>query len=548
MSNRRLIVFLSSTGEDLRPWRRAIIDHMRPLDGFVCDVMEEFGARDATALAFCRERVEACDVLVGLIGVYRGSEPAGDNRQRSYTELEYDWAGEAEKSRLMYLTPESFAGGAALTMTPEQADRQRAFRARVRSGGEIVDKRFYNGEIATPDALAAAVMSALANVQLRRLLAAMKEQESRPAAPVARTPWWRRLRGERGARVPPPLSTEGPAKPAIEETLAAFAADTDFEALMRDPDRFDIAALETAVKGRAEHRAERGRTALAAGRADVRAAVADYKRLAALTGFYDIDKARAAYARAAEIDPDDADALYQLGKLSMDAGNTADAEAAFLRLDRLQGRDIDPGDAIWGHFGLGDLRVAQGDLPSALATYRKAQAETDRLAKADPNNAGWQRDLSVSQDKIGDVLRAQGNLPAALTSYQASLATRDRLAKADPGNAGWQRDLAISNERIGDMLTRTSQATQAIEAFQRALAIYRELVARNPGDVQARVFSVVPLCRIATLKGRAGRKELDDALAILKPLAAADRLDANRRGWIGQIEKQITELEKAAAE
>jgi alkanesulfonate monooxygenase SsuD/methylene tetrahydromethanopterin reductase-like flavin-dependent oxidoreductase (luciferase family) len=47
-------------------------------------------------------------------------------------------------------------------------------------------------------------------------------------------------------------------------------------------------------------------------------------------------------------------------------------------------------------------------------------------------------DLSVSHDRIGDVQRAQGDLTAALTSYQASLAIAERLAKADPGNAGWQ--------------------------------------------------------------------------------------------------------------
>ena len=39
------------------------------------------------------------------------------------------------------------------------------------------------------------------------------------------------------------------------------------------------------------------------------------------------------------------------------------------------------------------------------------------LAKSDPGNAGWQRDLFVSHIKIGDVLRAQGNLPAALDAY-----------------------------------------------------------------------------------------------------------------------------------
>ena len=82
------------------------------------------------------------------------------------------------------------------------------------------------------------------------------------------------------------------------------------------------------------------------------------------------------------------------------------------------------------------MQRAQGDLAAALTRYQASLAISERLAQADPGNAGWQRDLSVSHDKIGDVQRAQGDLAAALTSYQASLAIRDRLAQADPGNAG----------------------------------------------------------------------------------------------------------------
>ena len=43
--------------------------------------------------------------------------------------------------------------------------------------------------------------------------------------------------------------------------------------------------------------------------------------------------------------------------------------------------------------------------------------------------------------------QAQGDLATALTSYQAALAIGERLAKADPGNAGWQRDLSVSHAR-----------------------------------------------------------------------------------------------------
>jgi hypothetical protein len=49
----------------------------------------------------------------------------------------------------------------------------------------------------------------------------------------------------------------------------------------------------------------------------------------------------------------------------------------------------------------------------------------------------------VSYNKIGDVLVAQGNLPEALKTYRDGLAIADRLAQADPGNAGWQRDLIV---------------------------------------------------------------------------------------------------------
>ena len=75
----------------------------------------------------------------------------------------------------------------------------------------------------------------------------------------------------------------------------------------------------------------------------------------------------------------------------------------------------------------------------------------DGLAKSDPGDAVWQRDLSVSHEKVGDVQLAQGDLAGALTSYRDSLAIADRLAKSDPGNAGWQRDLLVSHIKVGDV-------------------------------------------------------------------------------------------------
>jgi hypothetical protein len=54
-----------------------------------------------------------------------------------------------------------------------------------------------------------------------------------------------------------------------------------------------------------------------------------------------------------------------------------------------------------------------------------------RLAKADPGNAGWQRDLSVLNERLGDVYLAQGNLPDALEQYRASLIRMIPIRDAD---------------------------------------------------------------------------------------------------------------------
>src|SRR5262245_35455209 len=51
--------------------------------------------------------------------------------------------------------------------------------------------------------------------------------------------------------------------------------------------------------------------------------------------------------------------------------------------------------------------IARGDLARALANYKADLAIAERLAKQDPNNAEWQRDLSVAYETIGSVQHAQ---------------------------------------------------------------------------------------------------------------------------------------------
>ena len=92
--------------------------------------------------------------------------------------------------------------------------------------------------------------------------------------------------------------------------------------------------------------------------------------------------------------------------------------------------------------------MAQGKPAEALKAYRDGVAIIERLAKSDPGNAQWQRDLVDFYIGLGDVLKAQGNRPDALKAFRTALEIRERLAAADGDHAGGQFDLVTARWRL----------------------------------------------------------------------------------------------------
>jgi len=243
----------------------------------------------------------------------------------------------------------------------------------------------------------------------------------------------------------------------------------------------------------------------------------------------------------------------KVGTVLATQGNLTEAVESFR--DDLTIRErlakADPNNASWqrdlaiSYGKVGGVLVAQGNLTEALKSFGDSLAIMERLAKADPNNAGWQRGLAISYSKVGDVLEAQGNLTEALKSHRDGLDIMERLAKADPNHAGWQRDLAISHERLGNIYMQRKETDEAKAAFERALAIYDEITARFPDDTLALVYSTGPLMALGELYGPEGAAYFRKALAILKQLDEARRLEPKRKSDITWIEEQLAKLQAA---
>ncbi|MCZ8543465.1 caspase domain-containing protein [Mesorhizobium qingshengii] len=215
------------------------------------------------------------------------------------------------------------------------------------------------------------------------------------------------------------------------------------------------------------------------------------------TAIKDYESVLALYGEAGQtsLALDDADrqirTLDELGKLYTLVGNTDAAGRAFAalvsNLELRSGRETDPSvkrDFAVSHIKLGNIRLAQGDLPAALEGYQAAKAILRDLTAARPDKLPWFGDLAMADDKIGNVLVTQGDLAGAAQVYQESLSIKKQLADSEPDRAEPQRDLTISYDEIGDLAHVMGQLDNAQVAYEESLKVRLALAGKKPQDAE----------------------------------------------------------------
>ncbi|MDF0668461.1 MAG: hypothetical protein P0119_20625 [Nitrospira sp.] len=197
------------------------------------------------------------------------------------------------------------------------------------------------------------------------------------------------------------------------------------------------------------------------------------RHIANLALLSDIGKAVRYYRRACELEPSHANSWRLLGQAQMLVGNTNEANHALTRALEEAERSSDSWDRMVALTILGDLALRTEHLGEALERYTAARNIVVEEAARDPANTEWQRDLSVSHNKIGDVLVAQGDGPGALTAYRKGLAIGEALAARDPANTQWQNDVAVSCAKLGTHAGITADERRSY--LQRGLKIQQNL-------------------------------------------------------------------------
>jgi tetratricopeptide (TPR) repeat protein len=129
MPKKKIVVFISSTYEDLKPYREAVQQVILSL-GMHPEGMENWAVKDATSVERVRSQLKNADIYVGIYAHRYGWQPDGYGG-KSITELEYDWAGEKGIPRLCFLIGEDHLETDVIKKADSQAELE-AFKTRVK--------------------------------------------------------------------------------------------------------------------------------------------------------------------------------------------------------------------------------------------------------------------------------------------------------------------------------------------------------------------------------------------------------------------------------
>ncbi len=132
---------------------------------------------------------------------------------------------------------------------------------------------------------------------------------------------------------------------------------------------------------------------------------------------------------------------------------------------------------------LGEVRVNQGKLDSAMRSFRQSLALAAQLAPRDTLNGDWQLGLGASHFWVGSVHYQRNDLDSALAHFVPYLRLTEALVRRSPENRTYRLELGLANSNIGSTREAKGDLSGALEAFRAKVAIIEDLVRRDSSNL-----------------------------------------------------------------
>jgi len=187
------------------------------------------------------------------------------------------------------------------------------------------------------------------------------------------------------------------------------------------------------------------------------------------------------------------------------------------------------------HEGLGDLARHTGDQAAAVVDYTTAVDLLDRVAEVDTGGKNVHEELATVNLKLAEVALDQGAAKVAVQALERAVSSRVVLFRQRAGGPGVTHELATALERLAAAAASSGLTDHAIAKMDLAISLRdrarivfdRDDIIYASGRPADRVALNEEIAAARLIRMRiSGNAEPDlaEALALLEPLAAANRL------------------------
>jgi serine/threonine-protein kinase len=209
-------------------------------------------------------------------------------------------------------------------------------------------------------------------------------------------------------------------------------------------------------------------------------------------------------------------ALYQIGSVKLDEGNSGEAETAFresLRLSKaLVDRDPQNAHRLFGlsqsHFYVGYAAWFQSDYDAAEEQFLAYLEVAQTLVALHPDNLDYRMELGYAHSNIGTLRESAGDLEGAVEAFLETLAVKEELVRRDPGNLDWLGELAETHNHLGVVYRKLGAYGEAMAQHTREYELKNRILERDPSHAEWRLSLARSLTYLATLHQETGDLEM----------------------------------------
>jgi tetratricopeptide (TPR) repeat protein len=188
---------------------------------------------------------------------------------------------------------------------------------------------------------------------------------------------------------------------------------------------------------------------------------------------------------------------------------------------------------------MGTALVRTGRLSEAREYYEESLNIGKQLAAEQPENAKFQRDLSV--------VYIRGQYDLAASRYEEAVRIRTTLLESDPDSGKARRDVAVAHYFLGQALLKLEQPDRAMESLRYFLAVSEQRVEANPKSKRAVRDLAAALEMVGRAAAMAGdhdraRESYERFRSLIVPLSDSDPDNTHLREFVARSHQRLAEL------